>query len=74
MPTTPPQRAHSRITKSGPEPTFNENIIACKPTLRPKPNTHDTSRQVIILRIEGGPMTNRVPPVTKSVTSVNSIS
>jgi hypothetical protein len=40
----------------------------------PKPNTHDTSRQVIILRVEWGPMTNRVPPVTKTVTSKNSIS
>jgi hypothetical protein len=41
---------------------------------RPKPNTHDTTRQVIILQVGGGPMTNRVPPVTKTVTSINSIS
>jgi hypothetical protein len=41
---------------------------------RPKPNTHDTSRQVIILRVGWGPVTNRVPPVTKTVTSINSVS
>jgi HEPN domain-containing protein len=41
---------------------------------RPKPNTHDTSRKVIILRVGWGPVTNRVPPVTKTVTSINSIS
>ena len=41
---------------------------------RPKPNTHDTSRQVIILRVGGEPMTNRVPPVTKTATSISSIS
>jgi hypothetical protein len=28
----------------------------------PKPNTHDTSRQVIIVRVEWGPATHKVPP------------
>jgi hypothetical protein len=41
---------------------------------RPKSNTHDTSRKVIILRMGWGPVTNRVSPGTKTVTSINSIS
>jgi len=41
---------------------------------RPKPNTHDTSRKVIILRVGWGLVTNRVPPGTKTATSINSTS
>jgi hypothetical protein len=37
-------------------------------------NTHDTSRKVIILRVGWGPVTKRVSPVTKTLTSINSIS
>src|SRR4029434_3340973 len=40
----------------------------------PKPNTHDTNRKVIILRVGGAPVTNMGPPVTKTVTSTNSTS
>jgi hypothetical protein len=40
----------------------------------PKPNTHDTSRKVIILRVGWGLVTNRVPPGTKTATSINSTS
>jgi hypothetical protein len=42
--------------------------------IRPKPNTHDTNRQVIILRVGWEPVTKRVLPVMKTVTSINSIS
>jgi hypothetical protein len=41
---------------------------------RPNPNTYDTSRQVIILRVGWEPVTNRVLPVIKTATSINSIS
>src|SRR5882724_11300131 len=47
---------------------------AASDSVRPKPNTHDTNRKVIISRVGGGPVTNRVPPVTKTITSINSIS
>ena len=37
-------------------------------------NTHDTSRQVIILQVRRGPVTNRVLLVDKTVTSIKLIS
>jgi transposase len=39
----------------------------------PNPNTHDTNRKVIILQVGWGPVTNKVPSVMKTVTSINSI-
>jgi hypothetical protein len=41
---------------------------------RPNPNTHDTSRKVIILQVGRGPVANRVPLVDKTVTSIKSTS
>ena len=41
--------------------------------LWPKPNTHDTSRKVIILQVGRGPVTTRVPLGDKTVTAIKSI-
>src|SRR5262245_53089493 len=65
---------HVQIVESCNARTGDHYRRASSTATRPKRNTHDTSRKVIILRVGGGPVTQRVPPVTKTVTSINSIS
>jgi hypothetical protein len=51
-----------------------KSSYACRDEFATSVNTHDTSRKVIILQVGRGPGTNRIPPVTKTVTSITSIS